>query len=108
MTNTKPARSTAEDIFEAIQGMQVREQIVTRETLAEMTGLKQSIIDDRLAHLVDNGRIHRVQRGVFVPAVQHRPALRRWPGPACDGKGMCSWFCLLLIFRHKTAAALIQ
>ena len=74
MTNTKPARSTAEDLFEAIQGMQVREQIVTRETLAEMTGLKQSIIDDRLAHLVDNGRIHRVQRGVFVPAVQHRPA----------------------------------
>ena len=73
-TAAKPTRSTAEIVFEAIQDLHVHEQIVTREILAELTGLKLTTIDDRLAHLVDNGRIRRVQRGVFVPMEQHRPA----------------------------------
>lgn len=70
----KPIKSTAETVFEAIQDLHAREQIVTRETLAEMTGLKMTTIDDRLGYLVDNGRIRRVQRGVFVPMEQHKPA----------------------------------
>lgn len=70
----KTSKSTAETILEAIQDLHSREQIVTRETLAEITQLKLTTIDDRLAYLVDNGRIRRVQRGVFVPAEQHRPA----------------------------------
>ena len=76
MTNTAttPTKSNAEIVFEAIQDLHVHEQIVTREILAELTGLKLTTIDDRLAHLVDNGRIRRVQRGVFVPMEQHRPA----------------------------------
>lgn len=71
---TKPTKSSAEIVFEAIQDLHVHEQIVTREILAELTGLKLTTIDDRLAHLVDNGRIRRVQRGVFVPMEQHKPA----------------------------------
>ena len=71
---TKPTKSSAEIVFEAIQDLHVHEQIVTREILAELTGLKLTTIDDRLAHLVDNGRIRRVQRGVFVPMEQHRLA----------------------------------
>ena len=71
---TKPTKSSAEIVFEAIHDLHVHEQIVTREILAELTGLKLTTIDDRLAHLVDNGRIRRVQRGVFVPMEQHRPA----------------------------------
>ena len=71
---TKPTKSSAEIVFEAIQDLHVHEQIVTREILAELTGLKLTTIDDRLGHLVDNGKIRRVQRGVFVPLEQHRPA----------------------------------
>ena len=71
---TKPTKSSAEIVFEAIQDLHAHEQIVTREILAELTGLKLTTIDDRLAHLVDNGRIRRVQRGVFVPMEQHKPA----------------------------------
>ena len=71
---TAPKRSTAEIVFEAIQDLHAREQIVTRETLSELTGLKLTIIDDRLGHLADNGKIRRVQRGVFVPMEQHKPA----------------------------------
>lgn len=71
---TKPTRPTAEIVLEAIQDLFAREQIVTRETLAELTGLKLTTIDDRLGNLLDNGRIRRVQRGVFVPLEQHKPA----------------------------------
>lgn len=73
-TTTHPKRSTAETILEAVQDIHAREQIVTRETLAELTGLKLTTIDDRLGYLLDNGRIRRVQRGVFVPMEQHKPA----------------------------------
>lgn len=73
-TTTNPNRPTAETILEAIQDLHAREQIVTRETLAEVTGLKLTTVDDRLGYLLDNGRIRRVQRGVFVPLEQHKPA----------------------------------
>ena len=73
-TATTPAKSNAEIVFEAIQDLHVHEQIVTREILAELTGLKLTTIDDRLGYLLDNGKIRRVQRGVFVPLEQHKPA----------------------------------
>ncbi|ENO79684.1 hypothetical protein [Thauera sp. 63] len=73
-TTTHPKRSTAETILEAIQDLHAREQVVTREILAEVTGLKLTTIDDRLGYLLDNGKIRRVQRGVFVPMEQHKPA----------------------------------
>ena len=62
-------------VQEAVEDLHRLEQIVTRETLAEHTGLKLSIIDDRLKALVIDGYIVRVQRGVFVPIAQH-PAAR--------------------------------
>lgn len=67
-------KSNAETILEAIEDLHNQEQIVTRETLSQLTGLKLSIVDDRLSHLVDSGQIIRVQRGVFIPAPKHRPA----------------------------------
>ena len=70
-SETKP---NAQAILEAIEDLHNQEQIVTRETLAQLTSLKLSIVDDRLSHLVDNGQIIRVQRGVFIPAPKHRPA----------------------------------
>ncbi|MCG2572261.1 hypothetical protein LVY74_01650 [Acinetobacter sp. ME22] len=67
-------KSNADLILEAIKDLHNQEQIVTRETLSQLTNLKLSIIDDRLSYLVDSGYIVRVQRGVFVPAPKHRPA----------------------------------
>ena len=67
-------KSNAEAILEAIEDLHNQEQIVTRETLSQLTELKLSIIDDRLSYLVDSGYIIRVQRGVFVPAPKHRPS----------------------------------
>lgn len=67
-------RSNTDIVLEAIQDLHTQEQIVTRETLAEVTGLKLTVIDDRVSHLIDCGQVHRVQRGVFVPAPEHKPA----------------------------------
>lgn len=73
--STKRAcKSTAEIVLEAVQDLHAKEQIVTRETLAEVTGMKLVVIDDRLSYLADNGKIRRVQRGVYVPMEQHKPA----------------------------------
>lgn len=67
-------RTTKQQIFDAVQDMHNAEQMVTREALQEVTGLKLTIIDDRLATLVDEGALVRKSRGVFVPAVLHPPA----------------------------------
>lgn len=67
-------KSTTALVLEAVQDLYNQEQIVTREALAELTGLKLSVIDDRLGTLADDGAILRVQRGVYVPAPRHPPA----------------------------------
>jgi hypothetical protein len=67
-------KSTTEIVLQAVQDLHAKEQIVTRETLAEVTNFKLTVIDDRIGTLVDDGLVHRVQRGVFVPAEQHPPA----------------------------------
>lgn len=67
-------KSSADIVLDAIRDLHDREQIVTRETLSELTGLNMTTIDDRLGYLADNGKIRRVQRGVFVPMEQHKPA----------------------------------
>lgn len=69
-----PSRSSTQIVLQAVQDLHAQEQIVTRETLVEVTGLKLVIVDDRLAALVDDMLIKRVQRGVYVPAEQHPPA----------------------------------
>lgn len=67
-------RTTKQQILDAIQDLHNAEQMVTREALQEVTGLKLTIIDDRTAVLVDEGAVIRKGRGVFAPAVQHPPA----------------------------------
>lgn len=67
-------RTTKQQILDAVHDLHNQEQMVTREALQEVTNLKLTIIDDRLATLVDEGALIRKSRGVFVPAVQHPPA----------------------------------
>lgn len=66
--------SSTQIVLDALRDLHQQEQIVTRETLHELTGLKLSIIDDRLKALIEEMLIVRVGRGVFVPAQQHPPA----------------------------------
>ena len=56
-------------VLDAVIDLHNQEQIVTRETLSDTLDLKQTIIDDNLSSLNNDGLIHRVQRGVYVPTV---------------------------------------
>ena len=67
-------RTTKQQILDAVHDLHNTEQMVTREALRELTGLSLTIIDDRLATLVDDGDLIRKSRGVFLPAVLHPPA----------------------------------
>lgn len=67
-------RSSTQIVLEAVQDLHAQEQIVTRETLHVLTGMKLSVIDDRVGALIDDGLVVRVQRGVYVPAETHPPA----------------------------------
>lgn len=61
-----PAAITSTDrVYSAVQELRAAEQIATRETVAELTGLKLTIVDDRLSTLVDDGRLKRLLRGIY-------------------------------------------
>lgn len=72
-------------VLDAIIDLHNQEQIVTRETLSNILDLKQTIIDDNLTILANDGLIHRVQRGVYVPTVEHKPARLISKIPLPDG-----------------------
>lgn len=65
---------TTQVVLEAVTDLHHQQQVVTRETLARVTGLKLGIIDDRLRALVEREQVARVERGVFVPVVRHPEA----------------------------------
>ena len=65
MANDSQAVSSTDLIFEAVRELRSLDQVATRETVAELTGLKQSIVDDRLRALVDDGKLKRLMRGVY-------------------------------------------
>lgn len=69
-----PKKTTLQIILDAVHDLHAQEQVVTRETLRDATGLKLTTVDDRIAILIDDGLVHRKNRGVFVPAAQHPPA----------------------------------
>lgn len=71
--NAKSVTST-QRIYDAVCELHQLEQVATRETVAELTGLKLTIVDDRLSWLVGDERIKRVLRGVYVPVEVHPPA----------------------------------
>ena len=60
---------TGQVIADAIADLYAQQQVVTRETLVHATGLKLSVIDDHVGRMVDDGKLHRVRAGVFVPVV---------------------------------------
>ena len=72
-------------VLDAVIDLHNQEQIVTRETLSDILDLKQTIIDDNLSTLANDGFIHRVQRGVYVPTIIHKPARLISKIPLPDG-----------------------
>lgn len=61
-------------VLEAVRDLRAVDQIATRETVAELTGLKMGIVDDRLRALVDDGKLKRLLRGIYE-------LVETWPEP---------------------------
>ena len=59
------AITSTQRVFDAVRDLRELDQIATRETVAELTGLKMSVVDDRLRALVDDGKLKRLLRGVY-------------------------------------------
>ena len=67
-------RGSRQIILDAIVDLHNAEQVVTREVLSSVTGLKMSIVDEHVGNLVDDEKIRRVKAGVFMPFGDSRPA----------------------------------
>lgn len=59
------AITSTQRVLDAVLDLRELDQIATRETVAELTGLKMGIVDDRLRALVDDGKLKRLLRGVY-------------------------------------------
>ncbi len=70
---TKAITST-QRVLDAVRDLRELDQIATRETVAELTGLKMGIVDDRLRALVDDGKLKRLLRGIYE-------LVETWPEP---------------------------
>ena len=57
--------TSSQVIFDAVRELDNAEQIATRETIAEVTGLKLSIVDEHIKNLCNDGRLRRIQRGIY-------------------------------------------
>ena len=74
MSKTPPTITSTQRVFDAVCELHALEQPITRITVAELTGLKLTIVDDRLGVLVDDGKLKRVLLGHYVPVEVYAPA----------------------------------
>lgn len=61
-------------VLDAVVDLSNQEQSVTRETLSVVIDLPLAIIDEKLTSLVNDGLVHRIQRGVYLPTIKHNQA----------------------------------
>lgn len=61
--NNRLANSSTDQIYAAVQELRELGQEATRHTIAQLTGLKMTVVDDRLRTLADDGRLRRLVRG---------------------------------------------
>ncbi len=69
-----PVQTSAQIIWDAIQDLHQQDQVVTRDLLSGLTGLKMTIVDDHVGKMINNGQVRRLRPGVFAPvAVMPEP-----------------------------------
>ena len=60
-----PQQTTTNRVFDAVRELHALGQIASREKVQEISGLRQTIVDDRLRALADEGKLRRLTRGVY-------------------------------------------
>lgn len=79
------AKSARQIVWQAVRDLYDQEQVVTRETLRDTTGLKLHIIDDHVKNLIEDGDVRRVRDGVFVPVPRYEPPRPVYGAMTVDG-----------------------
>ena len=64
MQDKNPPKST-KIVLDAVKELRQLDQVATRESVAELTKLRLSIVDDRLRAFVDGGKLRRLLRGIY-------------------------------------------
>jgi hypothetical protein len=59
--------AASQTIYNAVVDLNNTSRRAHRETIAEITGLKLSIVDDHLKRLKADGRLQLIERGVYIP-----------------------------------------
>ncbi|RRD43530.1 hypothetical protein EII18_03010 [Comamonadaceae bacterium OH3737_COT-264] len=67
----KNQSSSLQRVYEAIVELHTMELQATRETVAEMTGMRLVTVDDSIKKLHNLGKIKRILRGVYAPVKQY-------------------------------------
>ncbi len=81
----KPQITSTQRVYDAVCELRALDQIATRETVAEQTQLKLTIVDDRLRALVDDGKLKRLLRGIYELVETFPPPRPMWCGILPDG-----------------------
>lgn len=63
--------NSTEVIYSAALDLYQNQQPITRDTLTRATGYQLHIIDDRIKHMIDNGLLYRIEKGVYGVIYRH-------------------------------------
>lgn len=66
--------SSVDVVFDAIMDLHNNNQVVTREVLVEASGIERGIVDNCVKTLIELGKVIRLRRGVYSPAIRHAPS----------------------------------
>jgi hypothetical protein len=69
-------QNTSQKIYDTVLDLNNTDRTAHRLVVAEVTGLKLSIVDDTLKRLTADGRLKRIERGVYAavpPPREDRP-----------------------------------
>ena len=81
----KPLKTQTQTILEAIIDLTNKETPASRTTIAKLTGIKQTAVDECLKRLADDEMIYRLCSGVYAPVVQHPPQRTIYKAVLPDG-----------------------
>lgn len=76
---------TRQLVLDAVHELYASHQLATRQLISDVLGIKQSLIDDSLKVLCDDGKIKRVERGVYIPVAQYPTPRQMWQTILPDG-----------------------
>lgn len=66
-------KTQKQTVLEAVIDLHNKETPASRTTVAKLTGIKQTAVDECLKRLADDELIYRLCSGVYAPTIQHPP-----------------------------------